>query len=308
MSWGGGGGHPFERDDDELEADAAGLFEASPSISPIPHHPPRANPADAGGGYDMLGTEDAPDEAAPPRPPVIPPAVAAKPRGPKTQRTIDEEDQPENDDHVAEIWTRRAEWGGTIVRLAMVAAAVIAIVYFTLSPDRIALSVLLLGLGIVALAVCAYPIAVTIERPVRAIPEQAVKDYFDALSHHFPHYRRMYLILSAKGKRCRWYSSEQDFIMYWKQRLVSLRPAGLRAAKPLDFAIEDFLADKSAGKNAMDVDFRVVVRVRGVEKPIASFQRTVGVVKGPDKMWYLGDGTLADDAGAKPARKRRPVE
>ena len=31
-------------------------------------------------------------------------------------------------------------------------------------------------------------------------PEQAVKDYYAAASHHFPHYRRMWLLLSADGQ------------------------------------------------------------------------------------------------------------
>ena len=52
------------------------------------------------------------------------------------------------------------------------------------------------GLGAVVLS---YPILITLERPVRITPEQAARDYFGALSHHFPHYRRMWLLLSARG-------------------------------------------------------------------------------------------------------------
>ena len=61
----------------------------------------------------------------------------------------------------------------------------------------LAMIVLVGGAGAVLLS---YPILITLERPVRMTPEQALRDYYGALSHQSPHFRRMWLLLGKDGQ------------------------------------------------------------------------------------------------------------
>ena len=65
---------------------------------------------------------------------------------------------------------------------------------------------------------------------------------------------------------------------------------------PLVFQVEEFHAEKSAGKTEIDARFRLRVLVRGRrgEGPIGSMLLERSFVRGPDGMWYLNEGTLAD--------------
>lgn len=193
---------------------------------------------------------------------------------------------------VDEVWTRSAEWNPTLVKIVPAALLVAFLVYSLLSAMNFGLAFTVLFIGGVMITILSYPILITLERPVRVTPEQAARDYFDALSHHAPHFRRMWLVLTANARSTPEYSSFAGFCEYWKRRLASLRPSGVGAWTPLEFKVDDFQADKSAGKTALDADFTVVVSVRGRSTPIASFKQTAGFVKGPDKMWYLNDGRL----------------
>ncbi len=193
---------------------------------------------------------------------------------------------------VDEVWTRSAEWNPTLVKIIPAALLVAFLVYSLLSAMKFGMAFAALFIGCFVLLVLSYPILITLERPVRMTPEQAARDYFDALSHHFPHYRRMWLVLTANARSTPEYSSYAGFCDYWKRRLASVRPSGAGAWTPIEFKVDDFQADKSAGKTALDADFTVVVSVRGRSAPIASFKQTAGFVKGPDKMWYLNDGRV----------------
>lgn len=193
---------------------------------------------------------------------------------------------------VDEVWSRSAEWNPTLVKIVPAALVVAFIVYSLLSAMKFGMAFAALFVGCAVLLILSYPILITLERPVRMTPEQAARDYFDALSHHAPHFRRMWLILTTNGRSTPEYSSFAGFCEYWKRRLASLRPSGVGGWTPLEFKVDDFQADKSAGKTAIDADFTVVVSVRGRSTPIASFKQTAGFVKGPDKMWYLNDGRL----------------
>ena len=71
--------------------------------------------------------------------------------------------------------------------------------------------------------VLSYPILITLERPVRITPEQALRDYYGALSHQLPHFRRMWLLLSTAGRISTAYGSFEGFKAYWKDRLATMR-------------------------------------------------------------------------------------
>jgi hypothetical protein len=136
---------------------------------------------------------------------------------------------------------------------------------------------------------------ITLERPVRVTPEQALRDYYGALSHHLPHFRRMWLLLSSAGRTSSAYGSFDGFKRYWRERLGVLRGSHAGSFTPLVFEIADFNADKSAGKTRIAADFTLKVYVRGKRKEgtIASVPMHVGLARGPDKMWYLENGTLS---------------
>jgi hypothetical protein len=78
-----------------------------------------------------------------------------------------------------------------------------------------------LVLGAAVMVVLSYPILITLERPVRVTPEHAVNDFFDAASHHFPHYRRMWLLLSDVGRESGGFETFEQFRDHWKGRINS---------------------------------------------------------------------------------------
>ena len=149
--------------------------------------------------------------------------------------------------------------------------------------------------GGAATVLLSYPLLVTLERPVRITPEQAVLDFYAAASHHFPHYRRMWLLLSDLGRRSGEFSTFEGFRDHWKARVERWRrDGGGGKYAPLKFEVEAFRADKSTGKETSRADYTVNVRLRDREDvgPIESFKMAHGLVKGPDRMWYLNRGVL----------------
>jgi hypothetical protein len=140
-----------------------------------------------------------------------------------------------------------------------------------------------------------YPLLITLERPVRTTPELAVNDFFAAASHHFPHYRRMWLLLSVVGRESGRFHTFEGFRDYWKKRIEDWRrEAGAGQFAPLKFEVDGFQSDKSAGKETSRADYTVNVHLRDREDvgSIASFRMVHGLVKGPDRMWYLNRGKL----------------
>ena len=104
---------------------------------------------------------------------------------------------------------------------------------------------------------------ITLERPVRITPEQAVTDFFAAASHHVPHYRRMWLLLSSAGRESGPFRSFDDFRDHWKggsRRWKASRGAG--KFTPLKFEVEGFRADKSTGKATSRANYTVQVYLR----------------------------------------------
>ena len=153
---------------------------------------------------------------------------------------------------------------------------------------------LVLSIGGVAALILCYPLAVTLERPVRVTPEQAVKDFYVALSHFWPHYRRMWLLLSTTGRVSNQFGSYPEFKSYWKRKLAALQGGKAKLLNPLTFEIATFKGEKSVGKSTVDAKFTIAVRLRGKpnEEPIEVARVLTGLVRGPDNMWYLDQGTL----------------
>jgi hypothetical protein len=202
---------------------------------------------------------------------------------------------------VEQVWSRTAEWGPTLLVLAAWCAVILGLVYWSLSDELYQMAVLLFLVGAVGAVVLSYPILITLERPVRITPEQAARDFYGALSHHVPHFRRMWLLLSDRGRTGPFFASYDGFKSYWIKRLAQLKAGRTGRFSPLVFQVEDFQAEKSAGKTSMNAQFKVNVFIRGRrnEGAVASFPVAAGFARGPDSMWYLEDGTLETPAAAR---------
>lgn len=291
---------PSRPDDTKPIADPASLFDTD-EVREIraPAPPPEAHPA-ASEGYDLVEIPDpGPDE--PPRPVVSPvpvdrPKAKAKPKPKAAVSPIGEGDTGEFETEVSvvdPIWTRGAEWGPDLARVGGAALATLALAWLT--SGNLLLCLLVLAAGGASTAVLCYPVLITLERPVRITPEQAVTDFFAAASHHVPHYRRMWLLLSSAGRDSGPFPGFQDFRDHWKRRVEGWRGGRGGRFAPLAFAVEDFTADKSTGKSTSRAEYTVHVSLRDGDAagtPIESFRMAHGLVKGPDRMWYLNRGKL----------------
>jgi hypothetical protein len=216
------------------------------------------------------------------------------PRGRAPAPEVDNQSKLDPATLVEEIWSRQGEWGGTLVVVGGWLVLVVLAFFFFWEQDLIGLSFLTLLVGGSLAIVLSYPMVITLERPVRITPEQAARDYYGALSHHIPHFRRMWLLLSKAGRVSTAYGSYEGFKTYWKDRLGRLKKGRAGSFTPLVFEVEDFKADKSAGKVRIDAEFNLKVSVRGQRQagPIHVIPIRMALVRGPDKMWYLESGTL----------------
>lgn len=141
-------------------------------------------------------------------------------------------------------------------------AAFLLLLYFAIGAELYGLSALIVGVGCPGAALLSYPLLITLERPVRITPEQAARDYFAALSHHLPHYRRMWLLLSARGRVSPQFASYEGFKNYWVKRLEQFREGHAGRFSPLVFNVEEFRAEKNAGKTKIDARFKMTDGVR----------------------------------------------
>jgi hypothetical protein len=168
------------------------------------------------------------------------------------------------------------------------------LLYATFRVEALGAWAVMLAFAIVGLTILAYPLFITLERPVRVTPEQAVKDYFNALSHRVPHLKRMWLLLSTDGRNAPEFGSFAAFSSYWKRRLAEWKaeskPQGV--LNPLEVEVVDFKSEKSAGQTEIDGEFSARVMLPGQAEPVASYRVSARFVRGADKMWYLEKGTL----------------
>ena len=104
-------------------------------------------------------------------------------------------------------------------------------------------------------AVLSYPIVITLERPVRVTPEQAVRDDYAALSHHFPHFSACGCCSARRVGSRRAFGSFEGFKTYWKIGWGALREGHAGRITPLVFVVADFKSEKSAGMTRLDADF-----------------------------------------------------
>ena len=319
--------HQRAGDTDEYGIDTSRLPTASVRAKPVPPATPKAKPAipkakPATPSNHFDPSDDDDDEpSAQSSPPTrsdssirverasrhdIDPESDSSDRAPSrskkrsSDRAIGFEDDVEDAATVAEtpedvdpIWTRGAEWGFDLARISVVAVATLVVAWFALSWS-FSLFCLVLLLGGVACVLLSYPLAITIERPVRITPEQAVQDFFAAASHHLPHYRRMWLLLSPTARRSGRFDDFAAFRTTWSKRMAAWKEGKGGTFTPLSFQVSDFRGDKSVGHSTSHVDYTVRVFVRGQEneKPINTYRMTHGLVRGSDRMWYLNQGTL----------------
>lgn len=287
---------PLPDEQEKETADAELLFRDAPAASPSPS--PQTGPqAAADEAYDIAGPDPAPalnDEAVPIVPPV-PPRASRSVKAPP-QREVSTSASPD-----VEPWSRWAEWGPDLARLAGVACGVLLLLYLALSAHLFGLGFFFFVAGAAALAVFGYPLFITLERPVRITPEQALKDFYAALSHLVPHYRRMWLLLSTTGRRSTFFSTLEGFCGYWHERIATLLgPQANARFNPLSFEVQDFRSEKSAGQTEIEGSYTLAVfyRDRHDEGPIATYHGKVSLVRGPDRMWYLNQGLLPPEKSA----------
>jgi hypothetical protein len=282
-------------------AAAEGLFQDDSGVkSKRKPEPSVPHGADSGEIFDLADGPSSVD-LAPPAPIAPVPSVSSKGQARPARQGKDDQSHHATLDPsalVEEVWSRKAEWGPTLLVEVAWATFIVLFVYYGLGSEYLWSALLTLVVGGMVAVVLSYPILITLERPVRITPEQALRDYYGALSHHLPHFRRMWLLLSTAGRTSTAYGSFEGFKAYWKDRLANMRSGHAGALTPLVFEVDGFKADKSAGKVRIDAEFTLKVWVRGQRKAgaIHVIPMTIALVRGPDKMWYLEDGTLGREA------------
>jgi hypothetical protein len=281
-------------------AGAEWLFRGDPAgktAKPAGSAPPGAGT----GGGETFELADSPfaetEDAVPPipAPPSTDRPVARSREAAKSKPSRARESYPIDAEALVDVvWSRGAEWGPNLLILGAWLFVMSVILYFLIGWVPYGVAFLLLLVGAAGAIVLSYPILITLERPVRITPEQAVKDYYGALSHHIPHYRRMWLLLARTGRISSSFGSFEGFKAYWNEKLGTIKGSQAGALTPLVFEVENFRGDKSAGKSQVDVKFTLKISVRGRRQagPIASIPGEMSLVRGPDKMWYLESGTL----------------
>jgi hypothetical protein len=283
-------------------ASADWLLRDDPAARSAPRSANPAVPASGSGEvFDLVESPDA-DLVPPPRTGPAAPGAAIGPRAAPSRRG-DDKSQRKPEVLVEEVWSRWAEWGPTLAILAGWSIGLVILLYFLMGYEFYGMAFLLLLVGVAAAVVLSYPILITLERPVRVTPEQAVRDFYGALSHHRPHFRRMWLLLSTAGRTTASYGSYEGFKAYWIDRLRELKGRNAGPITPLVFEVVNYLGDKSAGQSRIDAEFTVKVSVRGQRQagPIGTFRMRAALARGPDKMWYLENGNLPASA-----RERQP--
>jgi HAMP domain-containing protein len=290
--------------DPQPQVGDAGLLFQGDSPAAGPAVPPPAPATDSG---EIFALADAPDWAADWAPAQFPSLPKARPKDPAAAQsdsaatpTPASATRPRDDSRldpralVEEPWSRWAEWGTNLMVVGGWLTVLLLLVYFVFGQDFYGLAFVLLIVGLLVAVVLSYPMLITLERPVRVTPEQALKDYYGALSHHVPHFRRMWLLLSAAGRISGAYGSFEGFKGYWKEQLDHLRRGHAGPLTPLVFEVTDFKSEKSAGKTRIDAKYAVRVSVRGRRSngAIHTIPAAIALVRGPDNMWYLENGTL----------------
>jgi len=278
-------------------ADASLLFgEPSPTARPTPAKPKTPAPDDA---YAVEGPDTEPESEPVPIPiPAAPPRARTRSRSDESpsRREGEKTKSKAASSGVEELWTRGAEWGGSLIRLGIGLIVVGFLLVSTFRADALFLWVMLFLASVVGLIVLAYPIFITFERPVRITPEHAVKDYFGAFSHLVPHTKRMWLLLATDGRSSPEFQSYGAFQAYWKRQVAAWKTDSKSSGplNPFDIEVQSFKSEKSVGETLLEATYTARVIKRGEpSEVVATYNIATRVVRGEDKMWYLDSGTLS---------------
>jgi hypothetical protein len=294
---------PSHSNESKPVGEAASLFDTD-DIRPIRvPAPPEAASSPEVDGYDLDGGPIPDDDELPaPVPIPIPSKPVDRPKARPKPKLEFEKIEPEGSSEfeeesaeVNEVWSRWGEWGPDLIKIGAVGLGTIVLAWIFSGSLMNAFFVLVLGVAV--MVVLSYPILITLERPVRFIPEHAVNDFFDAASHHFPHYRRMWLLLSDVGRESGGFETFEQFRDHWKGRINSWKAKkGGSKIIPLKFEVEGFQAEKSSGKETSKADYSISIYQRDHESdgPIETFRMKHGLVKGLDRMWYMNRGVLGN--------------
>ncbi len=280
---------PPQRPDGDI-ADPNAFFGEEPALRSSKRRPEANSSQPIGDGYEIEGGE--PEDVAPPPREILVPKRTKPSSRPDGEERVKSPSKPIPEPSVSVPWNRMGEWGSTLIVLALVGMGTLFLANMALSRS-FGSAFLVLLVGGAAFVALSYPISVTLERPVRMTPEQALKDYYAAASHHFPQYRRMWLLLSDPGKTSREYDSFATFRSYWKHRMNRLRGNAIKSSTPLTFVVGDYRGDKSAGKTSTEGSYSLAVGPRGGEATM-TFSISTSFAKGPDGMWYLNEGALPE--------------
>ena len=248
-----------------------------------------ASVGESDGGYLLADPE--PDRAPPPESPVVEPGTTDSTFKP-AEAVADEgrtaADFPCDVPEVHEVWSRWMEWKEPLLWSAA-SMGLVGLIYY--GGGWIA--AILFGIG---LAYGAYHIVISLEIPVRVTPEQAVQEFYAALGHRLPNYRRMYAVLTSDGKRSAEFPDFPGFRAFWKRRIARFNRSYEWLA-PLDFRIEGFKCRYDPERTLANVRYKLRVFPRSrtaSDEPLAEFDLRNLLVKGPDGQWYLNDGTLPE--------------
>ena len=271
----------------ELPADDS--LPLSPPDHPADSISPGTDPPSDEEAYELEET-NAP--AAPSPVPTEQPPVAekltftAKPRTRKQVKPTATEDKVKP--QVTQLWSQWDELRYVLmIPLTLVVLGVVAF----MPNSRVLVGVFMVLAG---LAGAGYLVAISLERPVRVTPEQGVREYFGALDHHLPNFRRMYLLLTDDAKEVPEFHTYQCFRAHWNYRLAQIRPAEA-GFRPVVAKVKKFNAQYTHSRKWASATFVLEFSLRGLEgEPLTSYKMNCDLVKAPDGMWYLNEGRIPE--------------
>ena len=243
----------------ERKAADAGLLFGDTKQSPPPSPPTQAAPESRPDSGEVFALVDVPEWAADwsstEIPTVQPPRQQARAAGDAVAGASARSPAPKEatvdpSELVQETWSRWAEWGPNLIAVAAWLAVALFLAYFVFGQEFYALAFVLFIVGLLVAVVLSYPMLITLERPVRITPEQAIRDYYGALSHHVPHLRRMWLLLSTAGRVSTAFGSFEGFKGYWHGPTGPAAKGTRRAAHPARFRDRQFQVGEKRGEVA----------------------------------------------------------
>jgi hypothetical protein len=233
-----------------------------------------------------------------------PPASPAAPVTPPVESTFEPKQATSDGDTavfpseppgVREVWTRWVEWKEPALWIA--AAIGIALIIY-LGGMLVTTLIVTAGLGYGL-----YHLVITLEPPVRVTPEQAVNEFFAAISHRLPNFARAYALLTDEGRQTDDFSDQNDFRAYWIAQLARIGKFPVWLV-PLEFRVEGVTCRYDPEKTMALLKYRLCVGVRSAstsKSSLAELDARNLAVKGPDGQWYLNDGRLPVERQATPA-------